>query len=376
MSGVVSLDRRLIDRRRDHVSLAEYTVPELRKALLTSAFVIVGLAAFIYMVQHVIVGVIAGIVVGVYLIPVRRWLSRRIRSRKLTAILSILLVMVPLIAILTYSWIEITGAANYLNRHTDEVVRGLSRGLHEVPFGDRIELQQQIPRWVAIAAASSAKIAEELREAVDILMIGVAVFLFTCFYVLTEHEQIRKYIRDRIPGRYRDLTEPVGHNISHVVYGVLYGTFLTQFIKSLVILAMNLVWHVPLAIVLAIASFFIGLLPIVGSWTIYTPVAFYLMLWRGDVLGGVLMLLIGFIGNTIFMSMYLRPKIAAEKSQVLNFYWMFIALVTGVFTFGLLGIIIGPVLIAVLKAILDTVTNREPIAEPAVKPTELAEGTA
>jgi predicted PurR-regulated permease PerM len=375
MSGVVALDRRLIDRRRDHVSLADYTVPEFRKALLTSGVVLIALAAFIYMVQHVIVAVIAGIVVGVYLIPVRRWLSRRIASRKLTAILSILLVMVPLIVILAYSWVEISGAANYLNRHTDEVVSGLSRGLHDVPFGDRIQLQDQIPRWVSALAASSAKIAEELREAVDVLMIGVAVFLFTCFYILTEHEQIRQYIRDRIPGRYRDLTEPVARNISNVVYGVLYGTFLTQFIKSLVILGMNLIWHVPLAIVLAIASFFIGLLPIVGSWTVYTPVAIYLMLWRGDVLGGVLMLLIGFVGNTMFMSMYLRPKIAAEKSQVLNFYWMFIALVTGVFTFGLMGIIIGPVLIAVLKAILDTVTYREPFAEPA-KPAELAEGTA
>jgi predicted PurR-regulated permease PerM len=112
--------------------------------------------------------------------------------------------------------------------------------------------------------------------------------------------------------------------------------------------------------VLAIASFFIGLLPIVGSWSIYTPVAIYLMLWRGDVVGGVVMLAIGFLGNTLFISTYLRPKIAAAKSRVLNFYWMFIALVTGVFTFGLMGIIIGPVLIAVLKAVLDAVVPDSP----------------
>lgn len=57
--------------------------------------------------------------------------------------------------------------------------------------------------------------------------------------------------------------------------------------------------------------------------------------------------------------MYLRPKIAADKSEVLNFYWMFIALVTGVYSFGLMGIIIGPVLIAVLKAIFDSVTDQD-----------------
>jgi predicted PurR-regulated permease PerM len=35
---------------------------------------------------------------------------------------------------------------------------------------------------------------------------------------------------------------------------------------------------------------------------------------------------------------------------------MFIALVTGVYTFGLMGIIIGPVLISVLKAGFDAIS--------------------
>jgi predicted PurR-regulated permease PerM len=36
---------------------------------------------------------------------------------------------------------------------------------------------------------------------------------------------------------------------------------------------------------------------------------------------------------------------------------MFIALLTGVYTFGLVGIIIGPVLIAVLRAIFETISG-------------------
>jgi predicted PurR-regulated permease PerM len=375
MTQPLPSDRRREDRRGDDVNLSDYTVPEFRKALLTIGLLLLMLFAFFYMVRHVLVAVVAGIVVGVYLIPVRAWLASRIKNRSVTAILSILLVTVPMIAILTYSWVEISSAAKYLDQHSEEIAARLSAGLKQLPFGQRFDLEQQLPRWVNGVADSSASIADELREAVDILMIGIAVFLFTCFYVLTEHEKIRAYIRSRIPGRYHDLTDPVAENIQAVVYGVLYGTFLTQLIKSVVILTMNLIWNVPLAIVLAIASFFIGLLPVVGSWTIYTPVAVYLMLWRGDLLGGVLMLIIGFVGNTLFMSMYLRPKLAAEKSEVLNFYWMFIALVTGVYTFGLMGIIIGPVLIAVLKSVLDAVAGRKTLIERRRRPREIAAET-
>jgi predicted PurR-regulated permease PerM len=35
---------------------------------------------------------------------------------------------------------------------------------------------------------------------------------------------------------------------------------------------------------------------------------------------------------------------------------MFVALITGVYTFGLAGILLGPILIGLLKAIVDTVT--------------------
>src|SRR6185436_5216543 len=135
-----------------------------------------------------------------------------------------------------------------------------------------------------------------------------------------------------------------------------YSTFMTQAIKSLIILAMCLVFRVPLAGVLAILSFIIGFFPIVGSWSVYVPVAGWLAIFRDAPGQAVAMVVIGFFVNTIYISTFLRPKIAAERSKVLNFYWMLVGLVTGVYTFGLVGILLGPIVIGLLKAILDTIT--------------------
>jgi predicted PurR-regulated permease PerM len=341
------------------VRLSDYTVPELRKALVTLVLMAVIIGLFLYMVSEVIVAVIAGVVAGIYLIPLQAWLAQRTGRPNASAISTIILFTVPLLLLLTYSWLEISHAAQYLERNSAEVAAGLNEGMRRLAWFQHLELSEDISRWVAVAAASSGRIAEELREAVDVLLIGVSVFLFTTFYVLTDHARIGGYVRERLPGRYRSLADPVAAHVRAVVYGALYGTFVTQLLKSAIILVMNLIWNVPLAVVLAIASFFIGLLPVVGSWTIYTPVAVYLILWRGDVVGGVVLFFIGIVVNTLIISMYLRPKIAAQKAQVLNFYWMFIALVTGVYTFGLMGIIIGPVLIAVLKAVFDTISGGE-----------------
>jgi predicted PurR-regulated permease PerM len=166
-------------------------------------------------------------------------------------------------------------------------------------------------------------------------------------------------MRAKVPPRYGELASALEHNVRGVLHGAMYATLVTQTIKSLVILVLNLAFHVPLAMVLAVASFVIGLFPIVGSWSVYVPVALWLGIFRGAWLSAAFMLTVGFLGNTLFISMYVRPKLASEKSRVLDFYWMFVGLVTGVYTFGLVGIVLGPILIGILKATLDTITTRE-----------------
>ncbi|HEX9109341.1 MAG TPA: AI-2E family transporter, partial [Longimicrobiales bacterium] len=283
----LDIDRRRNDRRSDFVSLAEYTVPELRKALITTFVLVAVLGLFIYMVAPVIVAGIAGVVLGAYLLPFQRWLERRIARRTTAAILVILAVTVPLLVMLAYSWLEISGAATYLAQHREEVVAGLSHGLQRLPLTESINVPATLDRIVDTASDKAGKIAHETQEAASIITVGVAIALFTVYYILTDCDRITEYLQSRVPGRYRALTDEMSRNIKAVVYGALYGTFLTQFIKSVVVLLLNVIFDVPLAVVLAFLSFFIGLFPIVGSWAVYLPVGLYLMLWRGGVWQGI-----------------------------------------------------------------------------------------
>ena len=84
----------------------------------------------------------------------------------------------------------------------------------------------------------------------------------------------------------------------------------------------------------------------------------WLLIFADSPAGALTVVTIGLLVNTLFISTYLRPKLAADRSHVLDFYWMLLGLVTGVYTFGLAGVVLGPILIGILKAILDTVSNR------------------
>ena len=349
-------DRRRTERRTDQ-NLAELTLPEFRRMLLTTTLFVIVLLLFLWMVRTVIIATILGVVVAVYLRPVYLRFLKAIPNRTTSATITLLIVIVPVIALLIYSYLEIADVATYVDAHRQGIAAKIDAALHRIPFMQKANTGESVERWVVIASNYGTSIPNTIRAALGSFAIAATIFIFTAFYFMIDAERIGAYLRSKIAPRYQELMTSLEENVRGVLYGAIYSTFLTQAIKSLIILAMNLIFHVPLAGVLAILSFIIGFFPIVGSWSVYLPVACWLAIFRDAPGQALIMLLIGFFVNTIYISTFLRPKIAAERSKVLNFYWMLVGLVTGVYTFGLVGILLGPIVIGLLKAILDTITT-------------------
>ena len=358
-SGATTLpDRRRAERRAD-VRVGDLTLPELRRMLVTTTLSAIVLALFLWMVRTVIIAAILGIVIAIFLRPVYSSLHRRVGRPAPAALITLTLLIVPILVALVYSYVEIREVVTYLQENQAAVVTRIDGSIREFfPGLGQGNATERIARWVRRATAYGAAIPELVQEAVATFAVSTTIFLFTAFYVFTERETIVAWIRSKVPRRYGDLAHALAGNVSGVLHGTIYSTLFTQTLKSVIILVLNLAFGVPLAAVLALASFIIGFFPIVGSWSIYVPVALWLLIFKSAPTSALLMIVIGFAVNTLFISMYLRPKIAAERSRVLNFYWMLVGLVTGVYTFGLSGILLGPVLIGLLKAVVDTVTTR------------------
>jgi predicted PurR-regulated permease PerM len=358
VNNVESTERRALERRTNTL-LSELTVPELRRMVVTSLLFAVVLVLFLWMVRTVIIAAFLGTVVAAYLKPVYKWFQRRVRHHGFAAGIAIVLLIAPLVALLLYSYSEIANVATYADAHKVDIAARIDTAVHRLPFMRNADVSESIERWVAAASNYGASIPSAVREALARIAVAATIFLFTTFYVMVDWDEIVAFIRSKIPPRYSGLGHALATNVRGVLYGAVYSTFLTQTIKSVIILIMNLAFGVPLAGVLALISFVIGFFPIVGSWSVYVPVALWLAVFRDAPGQAVVMVVIGFAVNTLYISTFLRPKIAAERSKVLNFYWMLVGLVTGVFTFGLVGILLGPILIGLLKAILDTISGLE-----------------
>ena len=346
-------DRRRLERRLNG-RIADLTLPELRRMLVTSALFVIVAALFLWMVRSVIVAGMLGVVIGLYLRPVYLRVHARVPSAATAATATLVTVIVPLLALAVYSYVEIQSMLHYLIAHQSEVAGRIAAAVEPLPFVGGAESAATTREWVARTADVAARLPAELRHALLGFSIATTIFVATASYILVDLPRISATVRERVPPRYDALGEQLRSHVHGVLYGTIYATVLTQALKALVLLVLNIIFGVPLAAALSVLSFVIGFFPIVGSWSVYVPVAAWLFVFRGAHVAALLMLLIGFFVNTLFISTYLRPKLAAERSRVLNFFWMFVGLVTGVYAFGLPGIILGPMLIGLLKAIVDT----------------------
>ena len=336
--------------------LGDVTVGEAKRAAVYAAAVGLALFMFARLVGEVAVALLLGVVAGVYLLPVQEWLERRLRARAGSALITIALIVVPLAATVGYGWYEMSGysAAVQDERRREQVIAGISQSLsaYVAVENTRAVLQNAF----AEAFVRSGEALADLKQRTALLLVSATVFFFTLFYVLTQRVRLAAYIKLRVPGDFLPFYERLVENVGGALRGALFAVMVDQTLKAVVILVMNFVFGVPLAVALALVTFLIGFFPLLGEWAVYIPVSVYLLVFQQRPAAALAYLLIG-VAMTIGSSLALRPKLAARSAERFNFYWMLVGLVTGVYAFGIPGVVLGPAILGFAKAIMDTLVG-------------------
>ncbi|HVG34668.1 MAG TPA: AI-2E family transporter [Pyrinomonadaceae bacterium] len=333
--------------------MSELTVGDAKRILVYGAAVALAIGLFGLLIIKVLVALLLGVVAGVYLLPVQEWLEKRLRARAGSALITIALIVVPLVAITSYAWYELSDYSNVVHEKHEDIINSISASLGRYLPVTREGTREGLRAAFAEAVTRSAEASEELRKQAALLLASLSLFFFTLFYILTQRIRVAAYIKVRIPGDYLPLYEKLTTNIGSALRGALRAVFIDQTLKALVILVLNLIFDMPLALVLSIITFLLGFFPLLGEWAVYLPVTIYLLVFRHDPVSAAIYLSVG-IMMTLGSSLLLRPRLASAGAKRFSFYWMLVALVAGVYAFGIPGIVLGPAILGFVKAVGDT----------------------
>src|SRR5262249_1691869 len=173
-------DRRRLERRTDP-TLAELTLPELRRMMVTTMLFVIVLLLFVWMVRAVIIAGILGVIVAVYMRPVYLWLLARVSSPIVAAVLTLTVLIVPLFVMTGYSYAGLADRAGYVSDHQDEIARRIDVALHRLPFLETANTSASVKQAVIVASHYGTNILGGLRSALATLAIAATIFIFTAF---------------------------------------------------------------------------------------------------------------------------------------------------------------------------------------------------
>jgi predicted PurR-regulated permease PerM len=187
-----------------------------------------------------------------------------------------------------------------------------------------------------------------------------ASFLFTIFatfLLLRDGDRLVSGIVNLMPFD-RARSDAVVARIRDVIYASVYGVLVIAFIQGALVALMFRVLGIPSPALWGMVTMLTSVIPLVGSAAVWIPGTIYLIAigkWPQAIVlgvwGGVV---VGSVDN------FIRPRLVGERvglSELVTFF----ALLGGIQVFGLVGIVLGPLLFAVAASILDVLRDGDPV---------------
>lgn len=299
----------------------------------------------------------------IFFYPMHHWMSQRFPATR-AAVFSTLAVTILLIVpaiLLTSLFVR-------------EAV-SISRGVQASLMQDHAPTISKIWAWIAQHVPGldpNADVLDMLQQAVQkqagflaqrlgsvlkniaTFIFDLFVMIFALFYFFRDADEIIRGVHSFLPfdAEHRDaMIVQAGNLISASVTTSLIIAAIQGVLGGLGFVLVGL----PTPLFWGVAMAFFSLVPVVGSGLIFVPAA----LWLGFTghWGRALLLLVICAGVTTIVDNVLRPILLGGRTELSGLV-IFISVVGGVAIFGMLGLVLGPILVATAASVLAVYINR------------------
>jgi predicted PurR-regulated permease PerM len=306
------------------------------------------------------------VVLVIVFMPIHRRVRARVGSPGWSAMLSCLLVVVVILVPLTLVALAVAREVTHI---AQSIQTGAGTdGLLDSPYIDRA--LNWVGQYVDLSQFNSQQfIADRLKSlggaiagrtlglvgGVVGIVIEVFFVIFTMYYLFRDGERMREAVYNVLPLNDRRASEIIDRTqevISASVYGVLVIALIQGTLGGIAFWALGL----PSSLLWGVVMVFLSMIPMAGAFVVWVPAAIYLVI-TGDWGKAIILtvwgaLVIGSVDN------FLRPKLVGEKTR-LHELLIFFSVLGGLQVFGVIGLVLGPVVVAITIALLDVLRHAD-----------------
>jgi len=170
---------------------------------------------------------------------------------------------------------------------------------------------------------------------------------------LRDGKEVVKKIEKNIPLRDKYKSD-ITNQVHEVLHGVIFGFFIIAIIEGIIAAITFKLFGVASPMLWGMAIAFLAFIPFVGGAVVWIP-AMIIQFNNGSVGFGIGILFGGLI--ITYIDMFIKPKVIGEKSAV-HPAIILIGLLGGLKLIGLIGIVLGPIILALFITLVKTFAKK------------------
>ena len=321
-----------------------------------AAVLLVGYLAF-QVVQPFLVPLGWAGVLAVCMYPLQRQLTPRLGrswAAGVNTILVLVLIVVPvwlIVRALVSEGTQAVAAVQSAVRSTppERITDAWQWVVSRVPFLEPERMLESLSEGGREIAGAVASKSGALIGGAAMIVVDLSITLFALFFFLRDAQAIVRVIRGLVPFD-EDQRDRIVSQVGDLIFASVTAGLAVAAVQGLLggLAFWLLGLHAP--VVWGTVMAFFALIPVAGAWVVWGPVAVWLLV-TGDITRGVILVIIG-VGLVGMADNVLRPLLLSGRSSM-NGLVTFVALLGGVAAFGLIGLVFGPVVVAVALALLE-----------------------
>ncbi len=325
--------------------------------------VMIGLMVILLVLSFLIIkpflySIITGLILVFLFSPLSDWLKRFIKDKNILAsILSlflVLLIAIPFIFLIPKIMNEVIQV--FLSSQQLDIAELIQKIIPSLSDSDII--------LVGVSSAFNSFIQNLTKNLVEslskfllelpLIVSHLFVILLTFFFVIRDKEKIIEGIKELLPFP-KSLREKIFQSTKDVTVSVIYGQLTIGLIEGAISSIGFFLFKVPNPILFSILITLAGILPAVGPTIVWIPLAIYLFA-TGNIVSGIGIVVFGLITGLI--TSILNPLIVSKRTKM-NALIILLAMIGGLLFFGILGLILGPLILGYFLIFLDIYKNKK-----------------
>ncbi len=323
---------------------------------------------FCLLIVRPFLGVIASSsVLAITFFPVHQRLARVTGRVSLSAfICSVLVVgviLIPLFFLTGLAIDQLLALRDYLQQtfksgfdpSAVEPLRRAYEGVTRLLGLDATEILNWIGEHASEIGSLTAQYSLSIAANVTNLVVSFVFMIFATFLLFRDGARIVRRIPDLLPFE-RVRSEAMLARIQDVIHASVYGVLVIAFLQGTLCALMFWILGIPSAALWGMVTVLTSVFPMFGAAAVWVPGTVYLLAtgqWpKAIVLAVWGTVMISGIDN------FLRPKLVGGRIGLSELV-VFFALLGGLQVFGILGIVLGPVLFAIAASVLDVLSDAE-----------------